>query len=129
VKRTAFSLLLVSLVLAATATASSSSLGGTYKVTITGKPAPLDGKWRLVFLSRGVVHTVRNGKLVVVGKAVRVGAKRIAFSDRSGSYACEPAAGKGTYVYAVARRRLTFTAVKDKCVGRKLILTTKPFVR
>jgi hypothetical protein len=117
------------LLLAAGASASSYALLGTYKATITGKPAPLDGKWRLEFLPGGVVHTFRNGKLVVVGKAVRIAPKRLAISDRSGSYACSPSEGKGTYKYALSGRRLTFTVVKDKCVGRKLVLTTKPFVR
>ena len=117
------------LLLAAGAFASSYSLRGTYRATITGKPAPLDGKWRLEFLPGSVVHTFRNGKLVVVGKAVRIAPKRLALSDKSGSYACSPSEGKGTYRYALSGRRLTFTVVKDKCVGRKLVLTTKPFVR
>jgi hypothetical protein len=115
--------------LAAGASASAYSLGGTYKATIKGKPAPLDGKWRLEFLPGSVVHTFRNGNLVVVGKAVRIAPKRLAFSDQSGSYACNHSEGKGTYKYALSGRRLTFTVVKDKCVGRKLVLTTKPFVR
>jgi hypothetical protein len=125
----AFLVLVVFLLLAAGASASSYSLSGSYRATIRGKPAPLDGKWRLEFLPASVVHTFRNGKLVVVGKAVRIGPKRLAFSDHSGSYACRPSEGKGTYVYALSRRRLTFRVVKDKCVGRKLVLTTKPFVR
>jgi hypothetical protein len=115
--------------LAGIATALSSTLSGTYKATITGKPAPLNGKWRLDFRPRGVVHIVRNGKLVVVGKVVRTGIRRLRLSDRSGSYACSTAEGNGIYTYRVAGRRLTFRAVADKCIGRKLILTTKPFVR
>jgi hypothetical protein len=129
VQRTVFLLPVVFLLLAASASASSYSLSGTYKATIRGKPAPLDGKWRLEFLPGSVVHTFRNGKLVVVGKAVRIGARRLTFNDHSGSYACKPSEGKGTYIYALAQRRLTFRVVKDKCVGRKLVLTTKPFVR
>ncbi|MFL5959668.1 MAG: hypothetical protein ACJ75G_05300 [Gaiellaceae bacterium] len=128
-RRLAVLLLLAFLLLAAGASASSYSLGGTYKATIRGKPAPLDGKWRLEFLPNSVVHTIRNGKLVVVGKAARIGAKRLLLSDQSGSYACDFSEGKGTYVYALSRGRLTFKVVKDKCVGRKLVLTTKPFVR
>jgi hypothetical protein len=114
--------------LAAVATASS-TLSGTYKATITGKPAPLNGKWRLEFLPRGLVHVVRNGKLVVVGTAIRVGTRRLKVSDRSGSYACSAAEGHGVYAYRVAGRRLTFRAVADKCIGRKLVFTTKPFVK
>jgi hypothetical protein len=115
--------------LAGVATASSSTLSGTYTATITGKPAPLNGKWRLEFRPRGVVHIVRNGKLVVVGKVVQTGIRRLKLSDRSGSYACSIAEGNGIYTYRVVDRRLTFRAVADKCTGRKLILTTKPFVK
>jgi hypothetical protein len=114
---------------AGVATATSPILSGTYRATITGKPAALNGKWRLEFLPRGVVHLVRNGKLVVVGKAIRIGTRRLKLSDRSGSYACRPAEGNGIYTYKVAGRRLIFRAVTDKCVGRKLVLTTKPFVK
>jgi hypothetical protein len=114
--------------LAGVAGASSSALSGTYRATITGKPAALNGKWQLEFRPRGVVHLVRNGQLVVVGKATRIGTRRLKLSDRSGPYACSAAEGNGVYTYRVARRRLTFTLVADKCVGRKLVLTTKPFV-
>jgi hypothetical protein len=114
--------------LAGVATASSSALSGTYRATIAGKPAALNGKWQIRFRPRGIVHLVRNGHLVVVGKATRVGTRRMRFSDRSGSYACTAAEGNGVYRYRVAGGRLTFTVVADKCVGRKLVLTTKPFV-
>jgi len=123
------SVLLAFGLLAGVATASTLSLHGTYRVTITGKPAPLNGKWRLEFLSRSTVHLVRNGKLVVVGKAIRIGIRRLRVSDRSGSYACSTAEGNGVYTYRVDGGRLTFRAVADKCIGRKLVLTTKPFVK
>ena len=109
------------------ATASSSALSGNYRATIAGKPAALNGKWKLQFRPRGVVHLVRNGHLVVVGKATRIGTRRLKFRDLSGSYACSAAEGNGVYTYRVAGRRLTFTLVADKCIGRKLVLTTKPF--
>jgi hypothetical protein len=113
---------------AGVATASLLTLSGTYRVTITGKPAPLNGKWEFKFLPRSAVRVVRNGKTVVFGIAV-VRGSRVRFSDRSGSYACSAAEGTGTYVYSVVGKRLTFKAVADRCVGRKLILTTKPFVK
>ena len=62
------SVLLAFGLLAGVATASSSTLSGTYKATITGKPAALNGRWRLEFLPRGVVHVVRNGKLVALAR-------------------------------------------------------------
>jgi hypothetical protein len=110
------------------ATAYSSALSGTYRATIAGKPAALNGKWQLRFRPRGIVHLVRNGRLVVVVQATRIGTHRLQLRDRSGSYACTAAEGNGIYTYRVAGRRLTFTSVADKCVGRKLVLTTKPFV-
>jgi hypothetical protein len=115
--------------LAGVATASLSSLNGTYRATITGKPAALNGRWQLKFLSGSTVHLVRNGKLVVVGKAIAIDVRRLRVSDRSGSYACNPREGNGIYTYRVAGRRITFRAVADKCIGRKLVLTTKPFVK
>lgn len=113
--------------LAGVATASS-ALSGTYRVTITGKPAPLNGKWQLKFLPGDELRVVRNGRVVVVAKAI-VNGSRVKVIDRSGSYACSVAEGTGVYTYKVAGTRLTFKAVADKCVGRKLILTTKPFVK
>jgi hypothetical protein len=111
------------------ATASSSSPQGTYRTTITGKPAPLDGKWQLKFLSGSTVHMVRNGKLVIVAKAIRIGIRRLRLSDLSGPYACSKAEGNGVYTYRLAGGRLTFTVISDKCIGRKLVLTTKPFLK
>jgi hypothetical protein len=102
---------------------------GAYTATISGKPAALNGKWRIEFLSRNVVHTFRNGHLVIVGKAVPIGGRRLKVNDGSGAYACSRPEGNGVYTYRLSRKRLTFTAVADKCVGRKLVLTTKPFVR
>src|SRR5215213_4239420 len=115
--------------LAGVATASLSSLHGTYRATITGKPAALNGTWQLKFLSGNATHLVRNGKLVVVGKAIPIDIRRLRLSDRSGSYACSTAEGNGVYTYRVVGGRTTFRAVVDKCIGRKLVLTTKPFVR
>ena len=107
----------------------SSGPHGVYTTKITGKPAALNGRWRIEFLSGNVVHTFRNGHLVIVGKAVPIGGHRLRISDRSGSYACSRSEGTGVYAYRLSRNRVTFSAVTDKCVGRKLVLTTKPFVR
>jgi hypothetical protein len=128
-KRHLWILLTVALLTAGVAAASASSLRGTYRTTITGKPAALNGNWRLEFLSGSTVHLVRNRKLGVVSKATQLAGKRLRFSDRSGSYACSPTEGKGTYTYRLSGRRLTFAAVADKCIGRRLVLTTKPFVK
>lgn len=122
-------LLAVALLTAGVAAASAASLRGTYRTTITGQPPALNGNWRLEFLSGGTLHIVRNGKLVVVSKATQLTGKRLRFSDRSGSYACSPSEAKGTYTYRLSGRRLTFAMVADKCLGRRLVLTTKPFIK
>jgi hypothetical protein len=115
---------------AATASSSAlSALSGTYKATITGKPAALNGKWKLEFRRTRVLHLVRNGSLVVVGTATRIGPRRLKIRDRSGSYACSAAEGNGISTYKADGKRLTFRVVADRCVGRKLVLTTKPFIK
>ena len=121
-------LLLVFCVASASAVASSSALLGAYKATITGKTAALNGKWRLEFKPKGRVHLYRNGRLVVVARATNVG-RRLKIEDRSGSYACGRGERVGTYGYKAVGKRLTFTVISDNCVGRKAVLTTKPFVR
>lgn len=104
-----------------------SSLSGTYRATITGKPAALNGRWQLQFRPNNVVHTVRNGKLVVVGKASWLSNRRVRFTDRSGPYECSSSEGNGTYGYRLSGGHLTFAVIRDQCVGRKLVLTTRPF--
>ena len=75
------------------------------------------------------MHIVRNGEVVVAGTATPLAGRRLKLHDRSGAYACSTAEGDGLYRYALAGHRLTFTAVFDRCVGRKLVLTTKPFLK
>jgi hypothetical protein len=106
-----------------------SSLSGTYKATISGKPAALNGRWQLQFRANSVVHTLRDGKLVVVGKASWLSNRHVRFTDRSGPYACSSSEGSGTYGYRLSDGRLIFQVIRDKCVGRKLVLTTRPFIR
>jgi hypothetical protein len=65
---------------------------------------------------------------VVFGRAIVTGG-RVTVSDRSGPYACSAGERTGVYVFSVVGKRLTFKAIADPCVGRKLILTTKPFVK
>jgi hypothetical protein len=115
--------------LAATASASAAPpLTGTYKVTIAGQAPPLNGTWQIKLLPAGAVDIVRNGHVVVVGRAV-VTSSRITFSDHSGSYSCPPPDATGRYTYKLSGKRLTFKPIADKCAGRKLILTTKAFVK
>jgi len=121
-------LTLLALSLTAGVATASSPLSGTYRATITGKPAPLNGRWQLRFLPGNALRVVRNNKIVVFGRAVVTGS-RVTVTDRSGPYVCSTAERTGVYVFSVVGKRLTFKTVADRCVGRKLILTTKPFVR
>jgi hypothetical protein len=120
---------LVGLVILANVALASSSPTGTYKATISGEPAALNGRWQLQFRPKGLVRTVRNGKVVVVSKASWLANRRVRFADRSGPYACSSSEGNGTYGYRLSGNRLTFRVIRDKCVGRKLVLTTRPFVK
>ena len=122
-------LLLVLGLVCGVASASTSSLRGTYKATIAGKPAALNGKWQLEFRPNGVLHVRRKGKLVVLSKTTSSGTRRFKVHDRSGPYACSRSEGDGAYTYKFVDRRLLFSAVKDKCVGRKLVFTTKPYTK
>ena len=101
---------------AGVATASSTPLSGTYRATITGKPAALNGNWQLKFLPGSGMRVIRNGKPVVVGKAVVTG-NRLTVSDRSGPYACSAAEGTGVYTYDVTGTRLTFKALQTSASG------------
>ncbi len=121
--------LLAAGVFAAAAASATGSPTGTYGATITGKPAALNGRWQVEFRARQGLHIVRNGMVVVVGTASPRTGRTLKIHDRSGPYACSVAEGDGLYAYSLAGRRLTFTAISDRCVGRKLVLTTKPFLK
>ena len=106
-------LILAGLAILANVALASSSLSGTYRATIGGGPAALNGYWQLQFRPNSVVHTIRNGKLVVVGKAFWAGNRRVTFTDRSGPYACSSSERSGTYGYRLSGKRLTFSVVRD----------------
>ena len=90
---------------------------------------PLDGTWRIEIALTGAYKVSRDGKVLVTGKAVET-AKTISFTKEKGSLACTgKEGGANSYRWALSGTRLTFTAVKDPCGSRKLVLTTKPFTR
>jgi hypothetical protein len=122
-------LVIVAGVFVAAAGAASGPPSGSYTATITGKPAALNGRWRLDFRAAGAVNIVRNGAVVVRGTALPLSGARVKLHDRSGPYACSKAEGDGTYRYRLTGSRVTFTALSDRCVGRTLVLTTKPYTR
>jgi hypothetical protein len=53
---------------------------------------------------------------------------RTTFHDLAGPFACRGAQATGVYSWRLVGRRLTLTAVREPCSGRKTILT-KPFTR
>ncbi len=115
---------------AAAATAASGSPSGTHSATLTGaKPAALNGRWQVDFGTSRALRIVRNGKVVVLSTATPLAGRHLRIHDVFGPYACSKSDGDGVYRYALAGRRLTFTTVSDLCIGRKLVLTTKPFLK
>lgn len=115
-------------VLAVTAAVASAALTGTYKTTISGKTAALNGKWQIKFATGNKANVSRNGK-VVIKTAVKVTGSKIKFTDSSGSYACTGAQKSGSYTFKVSGKKLTFKVVSDKCSGRKSVLTSKAFTK
>lgn len=98
-----------------------------YSTTIAGaKPAVLDGTWRLT-VNRKSFSVAKGAALAVAGRA-QVAGNRITFHDLNGPFACRGAQATGVYSWRVSGKRLTLTAVREPCAGRKTILT-KPFTR
>jgi hypothetical protein len=98
-----------------------------YSTKISGAtPAVLNGTWRLTVRSTG--FSVTKGSALAVLGSVRIAGKRITFHDLGGPFACRGARATGVYTWRIAGTRLTLTAVREPCSGRKTILT-KPFTR
>ena len=90
---------------------------------------PLDGTWRIEIAATGAYKVLREGRVLVTGKAVET-AKTISFTKEKGALACTgKEGGANSYRWVLGGTRLTFTAVKDPCESRKLVLTTKPFTK
>jgi len=91
-----------------------------YVAKIAGaKPTLLNGTWRLAINSRGF-SVNKDGRAAVIGR-VRITGNRVTFQDGTGPLACEGAQKSGTYTWRVAGKRLSFTRVKDSCVGRRTV--------
>lgn len=98
-----------------------------YSTKIAGAtPAVLNGTWRLSM--NRTAFSVTKGASLAVGGSVKIVGNRITFHDIGGPFACHGAQATGVYSYRIAGKRLTLTAVKEPCAGRKTILT-KPFTR
>ena len=98
-----------------------------YSTKIAGAtPAVLDGTWRLTVNRRS--FSVTKGATLAVSGTARIVGNRITFHDLAGPFSCRGAQATGVYSWRVSGKRLTLTAVREPCTGRKTILT-KPFTR
>ena len=115
-------------VAAAPATGSAAAIGPhVYSTKIVGAtPAVLDGTWRLTVNRRS--FSVAKGTMFAVSGTARIVGNRITFHDLGGPFSCRGAQATGVYSWRVSGKRLTLTAVREPCTGRKTILT-KPFTR
>jgi hypothetical protein len=92
----------------------------TYVAKIAGaKPALLNGAWRLAISSPGF-SVNKDGRAAVIGR-VQIAGNRVTFQDGTGPLACKGAQKSGTYAWRVAGKRLSFTRVKDACIGRRTV--------
>jgi Protein kinase domain len=110
---------------------SAAPLTGVYETRISGKTAEdagLTGTWRLRFLPDGVVRAIWNGANVVRGTMSVIGG-RVTFTDVAGSMACFGPEVRGVYRYAARSGQLTFTALRDRCTGRRIVLLMRPWVK
>ena len=66
------------------------------------------------------------GETVVEGN-YEIKDNRLIITDKKGSHAClnNP---KATYKWIIKNKKVTLTAVKDECSGRKAALTSHPFI-
>jgi len=115
-------------VAATPATGSAAAIGPhVYSTKIVGAtPAVLDGTWRLTVNRRS--FSVAKGTMFAVSGTARIVGNRITFHDLGGPFSCRGAQATGVYSWRVSGKRLTLTAVREPCAGRKTILT-KPFTR
>jgi hypothetical protein len=98
-----------------------------YSTKIVGAtPAVLDGSWRLTVNRRS--FSVTRGAMLAVSGTARIVGNRITFHDLGGPFSCHGAQATGAYSWRLSGKRLTLTAVREPCTGRKTILT-KPFTR
>jgi hypothetical protein len=79
----------------------------------------LNGTWRLAINSPGF-SVNKDGRAAVIGRVQIIG-NRVTFQDGTGPLACRGAQKSGTYTWRVAGKRLSFTRVKDACVGRRTV--------
>lgn len=124
-----------------TPTAYAGDLPGTYAATVSGlKPASRNGRWTISFTrpysqmgnSKGGYTLSHNRKLVARGEYSlqysSVGAM-VHVRDMSGPGHCVEEIVGGNYLVHVKGSKLTFTHFQDKCVKRRVVLSSRTFTR
>jgi hypothetical protein len=117
-KRFAFAILAMSMVLASSAVAAG-GLTGTYKTKITGSKQ-FNGNWALQFTKKGTYTVKQNGNVEVTGTFTSTGSKLTFLKGDKGNGAC-PAGGK--YKWDLTGKTLKFTRISDSCSGRRTVLS------
>jgi hypothetical protein len=103
------------------------ALDGAYRTAVGGSGL-LSGTWTIRF-DHGARYTITlNGTRAVAGRFA-VSGNRVTLSDRTGPLACTGAVRDGRYTFAKAGRRLTLTAVRDACAGRRAVLSGRALTR
>jgi len=87
-----------------------------------------DGKWEITFAKGNTYHISKDGTVVVEGRLTSA-AEQLTFTDEKGVLACiqPPGIEAGTYKWNYEQQELTFTAVEDKCPGRRAVLLVHPW--
>jgi hypothetical protein len=111
----------------ATAASAASSLSGIYKASISGLPQGLSGTWFLLIKDNKSFQVARGNALAVQGKVTIAGSK-ITFRDTAGPLRCPPTQA-GVYTFKLSKKTLALKRVNDPCLGRSLILGSKPFTK
>jgi hypothetical protein len=116
------------LVVGATA-AAARSIVGSYRTTISGSAIPaLNGSWTVTFKRSGTYVIAKGGAVVLLGRD-RVSGNSISLGHERGPMACSGVEASALYRWALSGRKLTMTAIKDRCTGRRLVLTSKALRR
>lgn len=117
----------VALVVAApVAAAAGRPLHGTFMTTIKNAPDDrLDGVWQVALQANGRYTIQRNGVVVIRGRDTET-TRTISFGHETGPAACTGALGPATYRWSLRAGLLRLQTVRDGCLGRHVVLTTRP---
>lgn len=113
----------IAVIAAAPATAAAPTLAPhVFQTKITGAAVPaLNAFWRLSTTRTGFIIT-RSGAPALAG-TLAIAGNKVTFHDITGPFACRGAQATGTYGWRIVGARLTFTRIKDACVGRRTVLS------